>query len=280
MLDIDHFKRFNDREGHLAGDEVLRESARAWQAELRLTDQLGRYGGDEFLALLPGLHARGRPPARGAPERGDRPRARPARPGSREWDGEETPAGPAAPRGRRAARGKAARAQPDRPGRLKPLTSRRCARQRRRSSRPSLSRGLSAAAAATSPEATPARAGSITVGRQLAAGRRSTRRSPPTRWRSRRCGRSTRRRSPTGTPSGREGTDLVPGLVARAAGGLGGRPRLLVPLPRRAALLERFAPEGERLRARGRPRAPARLAVRRAVRGDRRRSTRTTTPVA
>jgi diguanylate cyclase (GGDEF)-like protein len=54
MLDIDHFKNFNDREGHLAGDEVLKECARAWNAELRLTDQLGRYGGDEFMALLPG----------------------------------------------------------------------------------------------------------------------------------------------------------------------------------------------------------------------------------
>ena len=54
MLDIDHFKRFNDREGHLAGDDVLRDSVRAWRAELRLTDQLGRYGGDEFMALLPG----------------------------------------------------------------------------------------------------------------------------------------------------------------------------------------------------------------------------------
>lgn len=53
MLDIDYFKRFNDQEGHPAGDDVLKDSARAWRAELRVTDQLGRYGGDEFLALLP-----------------------------------------------------------------------------------------------------------------------------------------------------------------------------------------------------------------------------------
>jgi diguanylate cyclase (GGDEF)-like protein len=54
MLDIDYFKEFNDVRGHVAGDEVLRDSALAWRGELRLADQLGRYGGDEFIALMPG----------------------------------------------------------------------------------------------------------------------------------------------------------------------------------------------------------------------------------
>jgi diguanylate cyclase (GGDEF)-like protein len=53
MLDLDHFKAYNDSHGHPEGDEALRECAAAWRAELRLTDFLGRYGGDEFMVLLP-----------------------------------------------------------------------------------------------------------------------------------------------------------------------------------------------------------------------------------
>jgi len=53
-LDIDHFKRINDQHGHDAGDQVLRRVAAAAQAALRRNDVLGRTGGEEFVALLPG----------------------------------------------------------------------------------------------------------------------------------------------------------------------------------------------------------------------------------
>ncbi len=52
-LDIDHFKKINDAFGHQCGDEVLREAAMRIKAELRLSDTLGRHGGEEFIALLP-----------------------------------------------------------------------------------------------------------------------------------------------------------------------------------------------------------------------------------
>jgi diguanylate cyclase (GGDEF)-like protein len=53
MLDIDHFKRVNDSYGHQAGDVVLRSVAQALQSRLRAQDQIGRFGGEEFLAILP-----------------------------------------------------------------------------------------------------------------------------------------------------------------------------------------------------------------------------------
>jgi len=52
-IDIDHFKQINDRYGHQSGDEVLREVANRVKTELRLSDTLGRFGGEEFVVLLP-----------------------------------------------------------------------------------------------------------------------------------------------------------------------------------------------------------------------------------
>ena len=53
MLDVDYFKRFNDRHGHLAGDEALKHIVRVVSGALRKTDFLGRYGGEEFVAFFP-----------------------------------------------------------------------------------------------------------------------------------------------------------------------------------------------------------------------------------
>ena len=53
LLDLDHFKAYNDRHGHQAGDRFLKEAAAAWQAVVRKTDMVTRYGGEEFAILLP-----------------------------------------------------------------------------------------------------------------------------------------------------------------------------------------------------------------------------------
>jgi diguanylate cyclase (GGDEF)-like protein len=53
LLDIDHFKHVNDNHGHPAGDVVLREFARRLRSELRIEDIPGRWGGEEFLVILP-----------------------------------------------------------------------------------------------------------------------------------------------------------------------------------------------------------------------------------
>ena len=53
LIDIDFFKRVNDQYGHAAGDAVLKQFVKHTQMHLRKTDTLGRYGGEEFLLLMP-----------------------------------------------------------------------------------------------------------------------------------------------------------------------------------------------------------------------------------
>lgn len=53
LVDLDHFKRLNDSFGHLAGDRILREVAATLRSDMRAQDILGRYGGEEFMLVLP-----------------------------------------------------------------------------------------------------------------------------------------------------------------------------------------------------------------------------------
>src|SRR5262245_6236298 len=53
MMDIDHFKTFNDSHGHAAGDEALRVLASIMRASFRHSDVAARYGGEEFVVILP-----------------------------------------------------------------------------------------------------------------------------------------------------------------------------------------------------------------------------------
>ena len=59
MLDLDDFKRYNDTYGHLKGDEVLRQVARLQLGTTRRADVVGRFGGEEFVVLLPEINKQG-----------------------------------------------------------------------------------------------------------------------------------------------------------------------------------------------------------------------------
>ena len=53
MIDVDHFKRVNDQHGHAVGDQVLQRVSQCLRAPLRESDFVSRFGGEEFLVLLP-----------------------------------------------------------------------------------------------------------------------------------------------------------------------------------------------------------------------------------
>lgn len=66
LVDLDHFKHYNDAHGHPAGDETLKEVARVLQTESRTSDKVARYGGEEFAVIMPEISA---PDALSAAER-------------------------------------------------------------------------------------------------------------------------------------------------------------------------------------------------------------------
>jgi diguanylate cyclase (GGDEF)-like protein len=89
LLDLDHFKGFNDLHGHQAGDEHLRDVALEWRARLRTADLIARYGGEEFAVILTDT---GLDRARAVIERLRRsvPRGETVSSGTAEWDRSES----------------------------------------------------------------------------------------------------------------------------------------------------------------------------------------------
>jgi diguanylate cyclase (GGDEF)-like protein len=89
LLDLDHFKDFNDMHGHQAGDEHLRAATLGWRGRLRPTDLIARYGGEEFAVILSATRIAG---AREVVERlrGSVPRGETVSSGIAEWDRSES----------------------------------------------------------------------------------------------------------------------------------------------------------------------------------------------
>ncbi len=92
MLDLDRFKEFNDRYGHQGGDRLLEAAAVAWSAQLSDGQMVGRYGGEEFLAVLPGCDGPGASAIADA-LRAVLPLGVTASAGVAVWDGEESAEG-------------------------------------------------------------------------------------------------------------------------------------------------------------------------------------------
>jgi len=90
MIDLDHFKQFNDEFGHPAGDRLLNYAATAWRGQLRTVDQLARYGGEEFIVLFHGADVETACEAL-ARLRSVTPSAQTFSGGVAQWDGTETP---------------------------------------------------------------------------------------------------------------------------------------------------------------------------------------------
>ena len=88
LLDLDHFKRMNDRQGHVQGDRHLRQTAQGWVRQLRAGDMLARFGGEEFVVILPDSEL---PKGREAADRlrAAVPGGETASAGVAEWDGKE-----------------------------------------------------------------------------------------------------------------------------------------------------------------------------------------------
>jgi diguanylate cyclase (GGDEF)-like protein len=89
LVDLDHFKDYNDTRGHQAGDRLLKSAAASWRSVLRTGDMLARYGGEEFAVLLPECALE---EARHVLERlrGMTPEDVTCSVGVAEWDGEES----------------------------------------------------------------------------------------------------------------------------------------------------------------------------------------------
>jgi diguanylate cyclase (GGDEF)-like protein/PAS domain S-box-containing protein len=89
MIDLDHFKRYNDAHGHQQGDRLLKEAVSAWLGEVRVTDTVARYGGEEFAIVLPACALADAQPLADRVRQAV-PSAQTCSIGLAQWDGEES----------------------------------------------------------------------------------------------------------------------------------------------------------------------------------------------